>query len=344
MPIIANGDFSDGLAGWTVEQGGATAPAVVDGSVVYGGPNDVQNEDKLIQNVALVSGQTYTLTFDMTAVMDAYGGYGLNIQLQDVNGASGFTDIGSATVDNGQTNYVSITFTSPYDNPDLIIRGQFGFGPTEPTSTSQLILDNFVLICFVRGTRIMTPDGEVPVEDLKVGDLVNTLDDGPCPIRWISSRVVSAADTRLRPEWRPVLVPAGALGQGTPTRDLLLSPSHRVLLRGPQLEMFFGEHEGLVPVKALIGFVDGIRFVSDLSDMNDEVEYFHILFDSHQIIVSEGAETESFHPAARTVSAFDDETKSEIFALFPQLDESLDFGMETVRRVIKGYEVPVLMS
>lgn len=342
MSIITNGDFANGLAGWTVEQGGTTAPTASGGVVHFGQAGEVQNGDQLIQNVALVAGETYTLTFEMTAVSDAYGGYGINIQLEDVNDTSGFTDIGSATVDNGDTNTVTITFTSPYDSPDLIIRGQFGFGPNG--GTSELILDNFVLTCFVRGTRISTPTGEVAVEDLAVGDLVNTVDGGPQPIRWIGSRVVRASEMHYRPEWAPVVIPAGALGKGSPSRDLFLSPCHRVLLSGPRLEMFLGESEGLVPVKLLIGLVEGVRSLAGSQLPTGDTEYFHILFDEHQIVVSEGIETESFHPAARTVSTFDDETKDEIISLFPEMEEDLDFACPAARRVIKAFEVPLLVD
>lgn len=344
MPLITNGDFSNGLTGWTVSQGGNTAPTVVGGEVVFGESNEVQNGDQLVQNVALEAGTEYTLTFQMTAVEDDFGGYGLNIQLQDVNGGSGFTDIGSHTVTNGETTTVTITFTSPYDNPDLIIRGQFGFGPTDPDATSALILDDFVLTCFTRGTLIRTPNGLVAVEDLEEGDLVDTLDDGPCPVRWIGSRIVSVKQAQARPEWRPVLVPAGALGDSKPTRDLLLSPCHRVLLRGARLEMVLGSDEALVAVKSLVGHIDGIRVINDLSQFNDGIEYFQILFDTHQVVWSEGAETESFHPVERTVSSFDADAKNEIMALFPELEGTLNFKMETARRVVKSYEVPPLMG
>jgi len=343
MPLITNGDFSDGLTGWTVSQGGPTAPTVENGAVVFGAPNDVQNGDPLVQNVALTAGTEYTLTFQMSAVADDFGGYGLNIQLQDVSGGSGFTDLGSRTVTNGETTTVTITFTSPYDNPDLIIRGQFGFGPTGPDATSALVIDDFALTCFTRGTLIRTPNGAVPVEDLGEGDLVNTLDDGPCPIRWIGSRLVSPPQMRANPQWRPVLVPAGVLGDGAPSRDLLLSPSHRVLLRGPHLEMLLGSDEALVAVKSLVGHIDGVRVVTDMSKLDGEVEYFHLLFDTHQIIWSEGAQTESFHPAERTVSQLDADAKKEIMAIFPELHGTLNFKMETARRVVKGFEVPLIV-
>ncbi len=344
MPVVTNGDFSAGLTGWTVTQGGSTAPTVVDGAVVYGSAGDVQNGDQLIQTVALVAGQEYTLTFTISAEADSYGGYGLNVQLQDITGSSGFFNIGSATVNNGDTNTVSFTFTSPYDSPSLIIRGQYGFGPTGPNATTALILDDISITCFARDTLIRTPRGEIAVQDLQAGDLVETLDDGACPIRWVGSRLVSPDFMRIRPELRPILVPAGALGDGLPLRDLLLSPAHRVLVRGNRLELLFGTHEGLIPVRMLVGHIDGVRVVNEEAALADGVEYFHILFDQHQIIWSEGAETESFHPAARTVSALDEATRAEFLQLFPEMADSMAFQMETARPVLKSHEARLCLA
>lgn len=323
MPIITNGDFSAGLTGWTVTQGGSTAPTVVDGAVVYGSAGDVQNGDQLIQTVALTAGQEYTLSFTISAKADSYGGYGLNVQLQDITGSSGYFNIGSATVNNGATNTVSFTFTSPYDSPSLIVRGQYGFGPTGPNATTALI---------------RTPRGDVAVQNLQAGDLAETLDDGPRPIRWIGSRLVSPDALKICPDLRPVLVPLGALGDGLPVRDLLLSPAHRVPVRGSRLELLFGTHEGLIPVKMLVGHIDGIRVVHDTTALAGGIEYFHIIFDKHQIIWSEGAETESFHPAERTISALDADTRTEFMRLFPEMVGALNFQMETARPVLKSFE------
>jgi hypothetical protein len=316
----------------------------VDGAVVYGSAGDVQNGDQLIQSVALVAGQEYTLSFTISAEADSYGGYGLNVQLQDISGSSGYFDIGSATVTNGETTTVSFTFISPYDSPSLIIRGQYGYGPTGSNATTALILDDIVITCFARGTLIRTPKGEIAVQDLQAGDLVETLDDGPCPIQWVGSRLVSPDFMRLRPELRPILVPAGALGDGLPLRDLLLSPAHRVLVRSSRLDLLFGMHEGLVPVKMLVGCIDGIRVVNDTAALAGGIEYFHILFNKHQIVWSEGAETESFHPAERTVSTLDAGTRSEIMDLFPEMAGALNFQMETARPVLKSYEARLCLS
>ncbi|GEM_PF-7003512 len=44
--------------------------------------------------------------------------------------------------------------------------------------------------CFVIGTRILTPDGMVSVESLRVGEAVATRFRGQAPIVWIGTRAV----------------------------------------------------------------------------------------------------------------------------------------------------------
>ena len=87
------------------------------------------------------------------------------------------------------------------------------------------------LLCFMRGTMIRTPEGESPVEALKCGDLVMTTDGRAMPVRWIGRQTVSSIfGDPLR--FRPIRIKAGALGEGVPARDLLLSPDHAILLEG----------------------------------------------------------------------------------------------------------------
>ena len=139
--------------------------------------------------------------------------------------------------------------------------------------------------CFAAGTRIATPAGEVPVERLRVGDMVLTA-SGPCRLRWAARRL---CDATIAPELRAVRVRAGALGDGLPRRDLLLSPQHALYLRGV-----------LVPAVALVNG-RGIR-----RDPATVIQYHHIGFDRHTTVFAEGASTESYLPVSADV-AFDHE-------------------------------------
>ena len=164
-----------------------------------------------------------------------------------------------------------------------------------------------LLICVARGTLIGTPDGPVPVETLMPGDMVLTADGRAEELRWIGSRRVSAGELRADPDLRPVLVGRDALGKGLPARDLLVSPQHRILIYGWRAELFFGETEVLVPAKALINDHD-IR----TGDWSRGVEYFQLLLDRHEIILTEGAPTESFHPGRYTMSALGAAVQAEL--------------------------------
>jgi len=290
MSLLENGDFSNGLDSWRVsEPVGGSAPTFDPDNeyVVFGNAtNDVNNGDTLEQDVSLTQGEEYTLTFTMSEVGDSpFSGFGLTI-----------------------------------DDAVFRIRGQFGFG----TAESDLVLDNFALTCFAEGTMIETPDGPRPIESLQVGDLVITADHGACPINWVGSRHVTAKELARKPEWQPVLIPAGAIDGAAPTSDLVVSPAHRVLMAGSAMELMLGFPEALAPANTLIGALDGVKKVTDL----EPVTYYHLLFDQHEVIISNGLPTESFHPAFETVSRFEKEAKSEVLSLFPELADMrcLPFG------------------
>lgn len=186
---------------------------------------------------------------------------------------------------------------------------------------------NFVT-CFVRGTEIETADGPVPVEHLKAGDLLRTVDNGFQPLRWVGSRRVAAQGA-----FAPILFNKGALGNDVPLR---VSPQHRVLLSGWRAELFFGQPEVLAPAKSLVNGDTIMRAVGG------EVEYFHILFDQHELVYSAGIETESFHPGQLGWSTLSQLAREEILTLFPELRVKGigSYGMP-VRPMIKSRDVKV---
>lgn len=185
--------------------------------------------------------------------------------------------------------------------------------------------------CFVAGTMILTPDGEVAVESLKAGDLVMTHDDGAQPLRWIGQRSVAAKDS-----FAPVRIMADTFGKH---RDLLVSPQHRILIRDSLAELLFGEAEVLVAAKDLIN--DKSVRIQEGGD----VTYVHLLFDRHQVIFSEGLTTESFLPGPQTSHAFEQDTIDEICALFPEIDPDTGLGYSpSARRTLRGYEARILTN
>lgn len=167
--------------------------------------------------------------------------------------------------------------------------------------------------CFVRGTRIACESGEIAVEDLVVGRLVRTRDHGLRPIRWIGSRALAPADLAAAPRLLPIRIAAGALGPNSPSSDLLVSPQHRILVCSTIAQRMFGASEVLVAARQLLG-IAGIS-VADIG----AVEYFHILFDDHEIVMSNGAETESLFTGAEALKSVGPAAREEILTLFPEL-------------------------
>lgn len=183
--------------------------------------------------------------------------------------------------------------------------------------------------CFVAGTLIETDRGEVPVERLTPGDRIKTLDDGYQPLRWIGARSVAAEG-----KFAPIHIRAGSFGDH---RDLWVSPQHRILVRDSLVELLFGEGEILVAAKHL---VDGDRVQHR---EGGEVTYVHLMFDRHQIILSEGLATESFLPGPQATDSFERDVLEEICSLFPELDPATGAGYSpAARRTLKAYEAALL--
>ncbi len=196
-----------------------------------------------------------------------------------------------------------------------------------------------VIPCFTPGSLILTDRGEVAVEALSAGDRVLTRDNGYQVIRWVGRRNLGAAELALRPQFAPIRIAAGALGEGLPERDMLVSPQHRMLVTGPAAEMLFGEHEVLVAAKHLVG-QPGITVDSGAED----VSYIHILFDQHEIVRADGAWSESFQPGDMTLAGMDEVQRAEVLALFPELANGGSGSYGTARLTLKPHEVRVLLS
>ncbi|MDE1902156.1 MAG: Hint domain-containing protein, partial [Alphaproteobacteria bacterium] len=132
--------------------------------------------------------------------------------------------------------------------------------------------------CFVTGTRIMTPTGEKPVEQLKPGDKVIT-PEGPQPIRFIGDHAYDGRFIANNSKFLPVCIEQGALGDNAPARDLYVSPGHALLVGNM-----------LVKARDLINGVN-IRQIPEV----DSVHYYHIGLASHGVVLAEKCWAESFN-------------------------------------------------
>lgn len=186
------------------------------------------------------------------------------------------------------------------------------------------------VICFADTVMIETVEGPKAAGAIKVGDVVITRDDGPQTVRWVGSQLIAGARMAVDGRMRPIRIRAGALGDGTPTNDLLVSPQHRILVRSNIAQKIFGANEVLVAAKQLL-LINGIDVADDL----DSVTYVHILFDDHQIIFADGAEAESLYTGKEAIKGVGAAARAEIFEIFPQLAEN-DYEAQSARVLASG--------
>jgi len=158
------------------------------------------------------------------------------------------------------------------------------FGPTAeissfPSAYSDLAVDSSTFtVCFLAGTMIATPAGDVAIEALMIGDLVLTADGRAAPVKWVGIQtVVSVFADPLRSF--PIRITAGALGEGLPARDLFVSPDHALFLDGV-----------LVQAGAL---VNGTTVVRETA-MPERFTWFHVELEDHALILAEGVPAETF--------------------------------------------------
>ncbi len=287
--------------------------------------------------------QSSVLAFDDTTRLDPDGTKSLDVLANDTNSGGGgltITHINGQAVTAG-----SIVALNSGQAIQLNADGTLGLagdGDTEEFAFTYTIENSagvsdtgFVLVdsvpCFVAGTMIRTPDGEQPVETLVPGDMVMTRDEGAQPLRWIGSRRIAAAGA-----FAPIHIDAGTFSAHG---ALALSPLRRVLIRDSLAELLFGEGEVLVAARDLVNG-NSVRSVE-----GGEVEYVHILFDRHQVVYSEGLETESFLPGPQTARSFEAEIVDEICAIFPHICRETGKGYSpAARRMLKPYEAQLLMA
>ncbi|MCQ0969878.1 Hint domain-containing protein [Paracoccus sp. TK19116] len=199
--------------------------------------------------------------------------------------------------------------------------------------TGTITVDD-ALPCFTAGTMIATADGPRAVDELKAGDMVVTKDRGLQPIRWIGSRKLTTRMLAANPGIRPIRIAAGALGHGKPERELLVSPQHRILVNSKIAINMFGTSEVLVAAKQLLS-LDGVDYATDLQ----EVEYVHFMFDTHEVVVSNGAESESLYAGPQALKSLDTNALRELVAIFPELGQhTLQRRPAGARRLLTGRE------
>jgi hypothetical protein len=244
-------------------------------------------------------GQPVTVDCRLTVVSDGPNSSGLTLDVLSLGG----TPIGLLGGDLHPGVTYTVTEVTMIDSLTAL-RSHGGSG----TAAGEAVF------CFTLGTLVDTPDGPRLIEALEPGDLVTTMGNGSQPLRWTGSRHVPVAEMLQIPDLQPVEFATGAIGNARPLR---VSPQHRILLNDWRAQVFFGEDEVLIPAKAMVNG-GTIRQILPAGG----VTYIHLLFDRHEIIVSEGALSESFHPGEAGLLALDDAQRQELALLFPGLELS----------------------
>lgn len=222
-------------------------------------------------------------------------------------------------------------FTSPARivfQMEPITDGTIQYGPgIFPPRNTRLPFDSFptnppAIPCFVEGTLIRTARGEVPVECIRPGDRLQTMDNGYSPVVWAGRRKVCGLGRMA-----PIRFEVGAAGN---RRKLLVSPQHRMLVEGWRTELIMGKPQTLAAAAHLVNGRT-IRRVR-----RPMITYVHLLCEEHQVIFAEGAATESLFPGGKSLLAFDQPARDEIRRLFPSLCPVRGTGSGVVRPVMNG--------
>ena len=259
---FATAAFEELSGGGTLTQSGNNYTLDL-GTFAHGGAS--ATADLGVLNSAIGPADTLEGSFDLSG--SGYGTAGFSAFSGITAGQS--TDVGTVTFDPSSVGSFFETIT-------LDPTG-FNAAPFSGTLAPETLLVEAEVPCFARGTRIATPDGAVPVEDLRVGDAVIAHSGDALPIVWLGHRRVDCR-RHPRPElvW-PVRVEANAFAAGAPARDLWLSPDHAVFVDGV-----------LIPIKHLINGATIAQVPSD------EVTYWHVELPRHSVLLAEGLAAESY--------------------------------------------------
>ncbi|MDE9450754.1 Hint domain-containing protein [Aliiroseovarius sp. Z3] len=285
--------------------------------------------------VDTLDGGDGTDTLNVAAGDTASGGFGsdtFNLDFDTALDGSGptITIDGGEDADDSDTDTLYLNHLVDDWNDVVFDPGNSENGTATLSDGTVLTFTNIesVIICFTTDTMILTDRGERPIQDLRPGDMVVTRDNGLQPIRWMGQKTVSGMG-----KLAPIQIAQGLFGNDKP---LLVSPQHRMVYSGHEAALLFAQREVMVPAKHLL---DGKDVVVKPTD---QVTYFHMMFDRHEVVFANKAATESFHPGHEGLGAIDAKAREELFGLFPELRADPRHYGDTARMVLRSYEARAL--
>ena len=270
-----------------------------------------------------------TNTFQMVLQHTSNGNFELEFIYQQLQWTNGYTGVAQVGLTNGGA--IDYVLPGSGDSSQILQYPNNDFQTNDPDGVYSIRFLNGNPVCFAAGTRIATPQGWRAVEELRAGDLVDTLDAGPRPILWTGGAATLAVGAA-----QPVRLLPGVLGNA---RDLLVSRQHLLMLEGPDVELLFGEHQVLAAAKDLIDGV-GIR----AAEGRGMIRYHHILLDGHHILCAEGAPAESLHPGPVAMAAIGPVLAGGLKASIPAATLAAMACQQAARRILKPHEASVLVS
>lgn len=194
-----------------------------------------------------------------------------------------------------------------------------------------------IVICFCTGTQILTPTGYCGVETLSIGDYVLNDAGDPKQIKWIARSELSYGQLRRFPENKPMRIAADSIAEGIPFADLLVSPQHRVVLEGIQVELLFEVPKVLMAAKHLGGTDVGSVVETEVSI------YYHLLLDDHDMVVSNGLVSESVQLSAQSINGMSAEAQNSLCQEFNDDDLARFVRRPDAIRSLSAHEALVLV-
>ena len=224
----------------------------------------------------------------------------------------------AVNINNGSPSYATVEAlvfvdeVPPKDEPLQVISASEG-----PTNGGPDAIDESRLVpCLCAGSLVETDRGPRPVETLSEGERIKRPDGTFATLRLLFKVTLTEAELQAEPRLLPVRIVAGALGRGLPLRDLLVSRQHRMMMSSNISERMFPSRDVLIPAIKLTE-LPGIFVDQSVS----EVTYFHLLFDQHEVIIAEGAPTESLFTGPEALKSVSKDAREEILMLFPQINQ-----------------------
>jgi hypothetical protein len=230
----------------------------------------------------------YSTNSAIAALVDSFGSSAASVALYGaVSSESGAEFFVNSIFENGFNHsesgaglnfWINAVLAGDISQGDAALQIAALAGTDDAATLAAKVLAAEAAACYCCGTLIATGRGQVPVEDLAIGDIVATASGALRPIKWIGRRSYDGRFIMGRKDLLPICFKAGSLDDNVPKRDLWISPHHAMYLNGV-----------LIEAKDL---VNGVSIVQ--AEHVDKVEYVHIELESHDVIIAEGALSETF--------------------------------------------------